>query len=131
MTVTTTNCQTENIAVVGTKNTTRTDMKPINEYIKESSELYVINTDEFAQDLCDAVEACIEQMSEESRKEATQSVKAVNGTVNNPAVESIIDKALDLLEKDPYNYDINVLNTADAWWYAEDEVCRQLKKQNT
>ena len=105
-------------------------MKPINEYIKESSE-DTLNTDEFAQDLCDAVETCIEQMSEESRKEAAQSVKTVNGTVNNPAVESIIDKALDLLEKDPYNYGKDVLNTADAWWYAEDEVCRQLKKQNT
>ena len=105
-------------------------MKPINEYIKESSE-NVLNTDEFAYDLCDAVETCIEQMSEESRKEAAQSVKAVNGTVNNPAVESIIDKALDLLEKDPYNYDKDVLNTADAYWYAEDEVCRQLEKQNT
>lgn len=114
-------------AAVGTKNTTHTEMKPINEYIKESLDELVLQTDEFAQDLYDAVESSIEELSEEQLKAAIEA-NNTNSALNDDAFTDIVYSAIDKLKEEPYNYDSSVISGMKAFWYAVDLVSNQLEK---
>ena len=102
-------------------------MKPINEYINESLDELVLQTDEFAQDLYDAVEDTIGNLSEEKLKAAIEANNSKN-SLNDDTFVEIVYSVLDRLEEAPYNYDSSLLKSMKAFWIVVDTVSNKLKK---